>query len=242
MLNYCSKHTSLCYQKELNLTQLTKYIPMKNDFNAFSFITADDHSMITKSLSFILQDLYSNAEIFQINNIAGIIRILNTTKVDLLLLDISFPDGDTLSIIPTLKKIQPDLKILIFSGHEEDIYALRYINAGANGYLSKLSKEEEIKGAITEILNSGKYFSRNLQDKIMDNYIFNRPSNLLEQLSNRELEIARLLTEGYGNTEICNELNLQKSTVSTYKTRVFEKLEIQNIPDLIRLFDLYSHG
>lgn len=213
-----------------------------NEFNKFRFITADDHSMITKSLSFILKDMYSTAEIFQINNIAGIIKILNTTEIHLLLLDISFPDGDTLKIIPTLKKIQPELKILIFSGHEEDIYAMRYINAGANGYLSKLSNEDEIKNAISEVLNTGKYFSRNLQDKIMDNYIFNKPSNLLEQLSNRELEIARLLTEGYGNTEICNELNLQKSTVSTYKTRIFEKLEINSVPDLIRLFDLYNHG
>lgn len=213
-----------------------------NEFNKFRFITADDHSMITKSLSFILKDMYSTAEIFQINNIAGIIKILNTTEIHLLLLDISFPDGDTLKIIPTLKKIQPELKILIFSGHEEDIYAMRYINAGANGYLSKLSTEDEIKNAISEVLNTGKYFSRNLQDKIMDNYIFNKPSNLLEQLSNRELEIARLLTEGYGNTEICNELNLQKSTVSTYKTRIFEKLEINSVPDLIRLFDLYNHG
>lgn len=213
-----------------------------NEFNKFRFITADDHSMITKSLSFILKDMHSTAEIFQVNNIAGIIKILNTTEIHLLLLDISFPDGDTLKIIPTLKKIQPELKILIFSGHEEDIYAMRYINAGANGYLSKLSDEDEIKNAISEVLNTGKYFSRNLQDKIMDNYIFNKPSNLLEQLSNRELEIARLLTEGYGNTEICNELNLQKSTVSTYKTRIFEKLEINSVPDLIRLFDLYNHG
>ncbi len=215
---------------------------MRNEFNKFRFITADDHSMITKSLAFILKDLYSNAEIFQINNIAGIIRTMNTNEIHLLLLDISFPDGDTLKIIPTLKDIQPDLKILVFSGHEEDIYAMRYINAGANGYLSKLSNEEEIKNAIREVLNTGKYFSKNLQDKILDNYIFNKPSNLLEQLSNRELEIARLLTEGYGNTEICNELHLQKSTVSTYKTRIFEKLEINSVPDLIRLFDLYNYG
>lgn len=213
---------------------------MKNEFNKFRFITADDHSMITKSLAFILKDMYSNADVFQIHNIAGIIRKLNSAEIHLLLLDISFPDGDTLQIIPTLKKIRPDLKILIFSGHEEDIYAMRYINAGANGYLSKLSSEEEIKSAIGEVLNTGKYFSRNMQDKIMNNYIFNKPSNLLEQLSNRELEIARLLTEGYGNTEICKELNLQKSTVSTYKTRIFEKLEINSVPDLIRLFDLYN--
>lgn len=215
---------------------------MENEFNKFSFITADDHSIITLSLAFILNDLYRKAEVHQINNLSGVIKTLHAGRIDLLLLDISFPDGDTLNMIPTLKKLQPDLKILIFSGHEEDIYAMRYINAGANGYLSKLNSEDEIKKAIREVMNFGKYFSKNIQDKIMDNYIFKKPSNLLEQLSNRELEIARLLTEGYGNTEICIALDLQKSTVSTYKNRIFEKLEIDSISDLIRLFDLYNNG
>ncbi len=213
---------------------------MENKFSKFRFVTADDHRIITKSLACILGDLYHNAEIYQINNIAGIVKVLNGTKIDLLLLDISFPDGDTLKIIPTLKNIQPDLKILIFSGHDEEVYAMRYMKANVNGYLSKLSSEEEIKNAISEVLNTGKYFSKKIRDKIMDNYMLRKPSNLLEQLSNREFEIARLITEGYGNTEICMVLDLQKTTVSTYKNRIFEKLEVSSLADLIKLFNLYG--
>jgi len=213
---------------------------MKNNFKKFSFITADDHSIITSSMSFILKDLYADSAIHQVNSISGIFKILNEVKIDLMLLDISFPDGDTLNIIPNLRKLQPDLKILIFSGHDEDVYAMRYLNAKVNGYLSKLSNEEQIKNAIVEIMNTGKYFSEKVREKIMDHYILRKPSNILQQLSNREFEIARLITEGYGNTEICNALDLQKSTVSTYKNRIFEKLEINNLPDLIKLFNLYE--
>lgn len=215
---------------------------MESNFKKYTFITADDHRMITKSVSFILKDLYNDAEVYQINNIADVIKLLNRTAVNLLILDISFPDGNTLSVIPTLKKIQPDLKILIFSGHEEDIYAIRYINAGVNGYISKLSTEEEIKNAISKVINFGKYLSENIQDKITDSYILKKPFNPLEQLSNRELEIAQLIVNGYGNTEICAALDLQKSTVSTYKNRIFEKLQVENFSDLIQLFHLYKEN
>ena len=138
---------------------------MENNFNKFSFITADDHSVVTKSLSFILKDLYKDPIVFQIENISDIIKVLNDNTVHLLLLDVAFPDGNSLGIIPTLKKMQPDLKILIFSGYDEEIYAIRYINAGANGFLSKISSEEEIKNAITAVMNSGKYLSKIFKKK-----------------------------------------------------------------------------
>ena len=212
---------------------------MENNFNKFSFITADDHSVVTQSLSFILKDLYKDPIVFQIENISDIIKVLNANPIHLLLLDVAFPDGNSLGIIPTLKKMQPELKILIFSGYDEEIYAIRYINAGANGFLSKISSEEEIKNAITAVMNSGKYLSKNIQEKIMDSYILKKPANPLEQLSNRELEVAKLMVDGYGNTEICEALNIQKTTVSTYKTRIFEKTGIDNLSYLIQLFNLY---
>lgn len=213
---------------------------MENKLKKFTFIAADDHSVVTKSLSFIMKDIYPNATIHQINNLSDVVEKLHTTPVDLLMLDVTFPDGNSLAVIPTIKKIQPDLKILIFSGHDEDIYAMRYLQAGVNGYLHKLSTEDEIKAAISDVITFGSFFSRNIQEKITNNFIFKKPQNPLEQLSNRELEIARLMTEGYGNIEICVALDLQKSTVSTYKNRIFEKLQIEHISDLIHVFNLYK--
>jgi len=213
---------------------------MEDKFNNFRFITADDHGIITRSLSLILKDLYPHSEVYQIYKITEVVDLLKETKIDLLILDISFQDGDSLRAITTLKKIQPKLKILIYSGHDEDIYAIRCINAGANGYLSKLSSFEETQKAILAIMNSDRYFSENIQGKINDSFIFNKPVNPIENLSSREFEIAKLIAEGYGNTEICMLLDLQKSTVSTYKNRVFEKLEIKNLSDLIKIFNVYN--
>jgi DNA-binding NarL/FixJ family response regulator len=210
-----------------------------NTTKKYNFISADDHSIVTQGMSFILKDLYNGATVYQIESFSEIIKVLNSTTIDLLILDINFPDGSSLNLLPTLKKIQPDLKILIFSGYDEDIYAVRYLSAGANGYLSKLSSEEEIKHAIKTVMTFGKYTSKNIQDKIMDSYILKKPSNPLEQLSNREIEIAKFLVEGKSNIDICKSLSIKKTTVSTYKNRIFEKLSIDTLSGLIQIFQLY---
>lgn len=210
-----------------------------NTTKKYNFISADDHSVVTQGISFILKDLYNGATVYQIESFSEIIKVLNSTTIDLLILDINFPDGSSLNLLPTLKKIQPDLKILIFSGYDEDIYAVRYLSAGANGYLNKLSSEEEIKHAIKTVMTSGKYTSKNIQDKIMDSYILKKPSNPLEQLSNREIEIAKFLVDGRSNIDISKSLNIKKTTVSTYKNRIFEKLSIDTLSGLIQIFQLY---
>lgn len=210
-----------------------------NTTKKYNFISADNHSVVTQGMSFILKDLYNGATVYQIESFSEIIKVLNSTTIDLLILDINFPDGSSLNLLPTLKKIQPDLKILIFSGYDEDIYAVRYLSAGANGYLSKLSSEEEIKHAIKTVMTFGKYTSKNIQDKIMDSYILKKPSNPLEQLSNREIEIAKFLVEGKSNIDICKSLSIKKTTVSTYKNRIFEKLSIDTLSGLIQIFQLY---
>ena len=210
-----------------------------NTTKKYNFISADDHSIVTQGMSFILKDLYNGATVYQIESFSEIIKVLNSTTIDLLILDINFPDGSSLNLLPTLKKIQPDLKILIFSGYDEDIYAVRYLSAGANGYLKKLSSEEEIKHAIKTVMTSGKYTSKNIQDKIMDSYILKKPSNPLEQLSNREIEIAKFLVDGRSNIDISKSLNIKKTTVSTYKNRIFEKLSIDTLSGLIQIFQLY---
>lgn len=209
----------------------------KRQGKKINVITADDHSIITKSMAFIVKELYKDAVVYQLTTIEEVTEVLQSTAIDLLVLDISFPDGNPLNILPSLKKNYPGLKILIFSGHEEEHYALRCINAGANGYLSKLSTEAEIQNAICEVMDSGKYVSKNIQEKILKNYFLKKPINPMDRLTNREFEIAKLLASGYSNMEISNHLNLKGSTVSTYRNRVFEKLEIDSVADLIQLLD-----
>lgn len=211
---------------------------MKNKLNV---LAADDHRVITKAVSFIVKDIYKDTVVFELNKLEEVLQKIKSTQIDLLIMDVSFPEGNSLALITTIKALQPTIKILIFSGLDEDIYAVRCINAGANGFLSKVSTVEEIKNAINEVLDKKKYLSKIVQDKIMDNYIFNKPLNPLDQLTNRELEIVQLILEGFKSTEIAKSLNLQKSTISTYKNRIFEKLGIDNIPDLIKKYNLYQN-
>lgn len=213
---------------------------MEKAANTLTFITADDHSIVTKSLAFILKDLYANAVIYEVHNLADVVKKASKEHIDLILLDVSFPDGDSHTIIGTLKNFLPNVMILIFSGQDEELYAPNYLKLGANGYVHKLSNEDQIKTAITAVMTKGKYFSEKLQEKIAHNYLSNKPENPFEQLSTRELEITRLMIEGLGNLEICTILNLQKSTVSTYKNRIFEKLAVNNLADLIKLYGLHN--
>lgn len=210
--------------------------------NNYSFLIADDHSVVRNGVSLIVKELFLNASIHKAGNFKEIFDVLKEVKVDLLILDINFPEGNSINILSEIKTLQPDIKILIFSVYDENIYAMRYLNAGASGYLNKEISEDEIKYAINTIISSGRYITQNIKDRILDFYISKKPVNPLDLLSNREIEVAQLLIKGYGNLEILELLNIKKTTVSTYKNRIFEKLEIDNLADLIKFFQLYYDG
>jgi DNA-binding NarL/FixJ family response regulator len=205
-----------------------------------TFLIADDHSIVRQGITLVIKELFFNTKIHHAGSFKETFKTLREIKIDLLILDINFPDGNSLTILSEIKALQPDLKILIFSAYDEDIYALRYLNAGASGYLNKGCSEDEMKQALRSMMVSGKYITQNIKDRILDSYISKKPINPLEQLSNREVEVARLLIKGYGNMEIAELLNVKKSTVSTFKNRIFEKLEIDNLADLIDFFQLYN--
>lgn len=209
---------------------------------SYCFLIADDHSIVRNGLALVIKSTFDNVVLYQAANFDEIKNQVVEIKIDLLILDINFPEGNTLSILPQLKTLQPNMKILIFTSYDEDVYALRYIKAGADGYLSKLCSPEEIQLAITRIMTEGKYMSSILNTKIIDSFMLKTTDNPLEKLSERELEIATLLVKGFGNLEISNELNLKATTVSTYKARIFEKLEVTNLPALIQKFELYKEA
>lgn len=212
---------------------------MKNN-QIINFLVADDHTVVRQGLSMIIKEMYANATVFQVENFASIIEVLKREPINVLILDINFPDGNSIAIIPEIKKIRPELKIMIFSAFDESVHALRFFNAGANGYLNKLSEEEEIKSAISALVTEGKYISSVTKEKILNSYLLGKKINPIEHLSGREIEIARLLVKGYGNLEISNALTIQKTTVSTYKKRIFEKLQIDNLAALIELFTFFN--
>ncbi|CAA9200435.1 response regulator [Flavobacterium collinsii] len=204
-----------------------------------SFLIADDHSVVRQGVSLLIKELFLNAIIYQSGTLKDTSKVLKDTKIDLLILDINFPDGNSLSIITEAKKMQPGIKILMFTVSDENIYAMKYLNVGAAGFLNKGSTEEEMKQALKNIILSGEYISQNIKDRILDSYILKKAINPLEQLSCREIEITKLLVKGYNTLEISELLHIKKTTVSTFKSRIFEKLEIDKLSTLIELFQFY---
>lgn len=207
----------------------------------YNILIADDHSVVRQGVSLILKYSLPNINIVQADTVNKVLAEMAGTTFDLIILDINLPGGYNVTMIEKIRTIDPEVKIMMFSAFEEEVYALRYLNSGANGYLNKLGSDEEIVEAVKKVLTTGKYISETLKDKLINDMLNNvSQANPLEKLSNRELEISRLLINGYGNLEIANHLNIQMSTVSTYKSRIFEKLDIKSVVTLAEIFKLYE--
>jgi len=200
-------------------------------------LIADDHSVVRQGVSLMLRDAFADVEIEQADSFYETLVAVKEDAFDLLLLDINLPGGNNASMIGDIKDINKDVSILMFSAYDEDHYALRYMQAGASGYINKLSSEEKIIEAINTVLDGNIYFSESLKsgNHTVDN------NNPLDVLSNRELEITRLLIKGEGNLEIANQLKIGMSTVSTYKSRIFEKLGVTNVVTLAEKYWLYTN-
>ncbi len=140
-------------------------------------------------------------------------------------------------MIEEIRNIQEDVKILIFSVYEEETHACPYIIAGANGYLNKLSDKKKLCSAIDSILKTGNYLTPDIIKELVKASTNKESINPLDKLSKREREISELLVHGDGNIEIANKLSIQLTTVSTHKNKIFNKLNIKNIVELISLFN-----
>lgn len=205
----------------------------------YRILIVDDHLVVRTGVTIILQNEIDNLTISYASNFPETLKILQDTSFDLIILDINIPGGKNTEMISDIKSLHSDVKILMFSAHEEEFYALRYIHAGADGYLNKLSSEDKIVEAVKSIMNFGKYLTNEIIDKLNDSSLLKDTFNPFDKLSKREIEIVKLLVKGDGNLEISNYLGIQMSTVSTYKNRVFEKLKINNLVELIEKYNLH---
>jgi DNA-binding NarL/FixJ family response regulator len=207
-----------------------------------AFLLADDHSLIRQGMDFLLEEIGFEGEIFQAANLQQTLEFIKKNPINIAIIDAHFPDGNSLTILPEIKKIKPEIKILIFTGIDENTHALKYINAGANGFLSKLSEEEVLKKALLKMINEGEYISTVTQTLLLNSLRNPNLINPLLQLSERELEIAEMYAKGLGNLEIANQLNIKQNTVSTLKKRIFDKLKIENIVELISIINDHQLG
>ncbi|WP_278352996.1 response regulator [Chryseobacterium gleum] len=205
-------------------------------------VVADDHGIVRMGLIQTIKRLMPAAIISEVEDYKSLYKLILNEKPDLAIMDVNMPNGTVQEAIDYIKVHQPELKILIFSSQDEELYGMRYLKMGAGGYLSKLSSTEVIETALTSMLNKGRYVSDNIKDAIFLESLTGAAKNSpLEALSDRELQIANKLAEGLPLKEISNLLNLHSSTISTYKNRLFEKLKIRSIPELVEILRLYNH-
>ncbi|MCB0443366.1 MAG: response regulator transcription factor [Flavobacterium sp.] len=214
---------------------------MNNDIvmQAWRFIIADDHMVVRQGMAMLVKEIFPNAIIWQAENFTRVRELLKRENIDVLILDVSFPEGNSLSLLAEVRQNQPDCKIMIFSALEEEVHALHFYNAGVQAYINKLSDEEQIRKALVAVVSDGRYLSQLSKELLFQSYAEKKVMNPIRHLSERELEVARLMVKGFGNLEISNALQLQKTTISTYKKRIYEKLQIEHLAALIELFTHY---
>ncbi|MBS1227120.1 MAG: two component transcriptional regulator, LuxR family [Proteobacteria bacterium] len=206
----------------------------------FRVLLADDHAIIRDGLKQILADTDDLAVAGEAANGIELMQQVRDHDWDVLVLDISMPGRSGLELIHMIKDEKPDLPILVFSMHHEEQYAVRALQAGAQGYLTKESDGELLVAAIRRVARGGVYLS----DKVAELMVRGirpagetLPHNLL---SDREYQVFNLLVAGRGLTEIGTELSLSVKTISTHKTHILQKMNLATTADLIRY--AVAHG
>ncbi|HZJ36795.1 MAG TPA: response regulator transcription factor [Gillisia sp.] len=197
-------------------------------------LIADDHAILRKGLIEILHESFPTMEYFEASNSIEALQITRKEILDLILLDISMPGRNGLE---TLKQIRADgilTPILILSVQPEDQYAIRVLKAGASGFLNKDSAPEELINAVNLILKGRKYISLNIVDKLAQSLSHPLDKPLYEILSDRELQVLKFIASGKTVSEIGREISLTVNTISTYRARILDKLNLKNNAELTR--------
>ncbi len=197
-------------------------------------LIADDHVVVRQGLKQILGGTPELLVAGEATNGQEVLDKVRAEAWDVVVLDISMPDRSGLDILKQLRSERPELPVLVLSMHSEDQYAMRVLKAGANGYLTKDSAADELVKAIRKVVRGGTFVSEFLAEKLA--FELGADSSRLphEALSDREFQVLRQIAAGKSVTEIAAQLCLSVKTVSTYRTRMLEKMNLGTNVELFR--------
>lgn len=199
-----------------------------------TILIADDHSLIREGFKKILSREDDLSVVGEAGNAADIMEFLRKNLCDIIVLDISMPGKTGLDILSDIRIQFPNVKVLILSMHSEERYALRALKGGALGYLSKDSAPGELITAIRKIHDGRMYVSEAVAEQLAYNIGGNKREKLPhEDLSDREFQVMQMLAGGRSISDISERLSISNSTVSTYRQRILEKLNLKNTSELI---------
>jgi two-component system invasion response regulator UvrY len=196
-------------------------------------LIADDHAIVRKGLIELLQEAFPAVEVFEAVNSQQAIDIISKQDLDVILLDISMPGRNGIETLKQIRSQGIKAPILMLSMHPEDQYAIRALKAGASGFINKESATEELLTAVHRILGGKKYITASVAEKLADvGEQGTKPAH--EFLSDREMQVLQKIASGETVSEIADELSLSVNTISTYRTRLLEKLALNNNAELTR--------
>ncbi|WP_283150001.1 response regulator [Silvimonas soli] len=205
---------------------------MVNSTNKRRILLVDDHGIVRSGM----RSLIELEDDLEVTGEAGsgmeALQLIRKQDFDIVLLDISMPDKNGVDTLRDMQRIKPELSVLILSGYAEELYALNLIRSGCRGYLSKDADPAEIIKAIRTICNGRRYVSVELADLLANELIKPSDKRMHETLSEREFQVFYKLASGKSPTDIANELFLSVKTVSTYRARVLEKMNLKTNADL----------
>ena len=197
-------------------------------------VIADDHPVVRHGLRQILSADPGIEVVGEAKDGIEARRVLRTVEWDVAVLDYSMPGHNGLEILTEMKRDFPKRPVLILSMHPEELHATRVLKAGAAGYLNKESAGDQLTAAVRKVMAGGKYVSAALAEKLAFDLTQESGKPLHESLSDREYRVMWLLASGKQATEIAKELFLSPSTVSTYRARILEKLQLSNNAEIVQ--------
>lgn len=181
----------------------------------------------------ILADHFKNATFGEARNAhEALTKVWGKEKWDVVVLDVTMPGRSGLEVLKEIKRSKPKLPVLVVSMHPEDQFAVRILKAGASGYLTKESAGEELVGAIKKVMGGGKYVSPSLAERMASYLAIDVQKAPHERLSDREFLVLRMIASGKPVSEIAKELSLSVATISTYRARLLEKMDMKNNAEL----------
>ena len=197
-------------------------------------LITDDHPIVRRGVRELLEEEQLCSEICEVRTGEEALEAVRRQPWDLMILDIALPDKHGLEVLKEAKLLQPSLPVLMLSLYPEKEFAMRAIKAGASGYLTKQSAPSELLAAVMRVLQGGRYITAALAEQMASVIETGVDGSLHARLSDRELQVLRLLGQGKSVSVIAEELRLSVKTISTYRARILEKLSCESTGELIR--------
>ena len=197
-------------------------------------LIADDHAIVRRGLKILLLEEYPSAEIGEVSDAESLIREVIRKTWDVVICDISMPGRSGLDALSQIKQIAPKLPVLIMSMHPEDQYALRVLKTGAAGYLGKETIHDDIVKAIQTVQLGKKFITPAIAEKLAHAIETDATTQLHDKLSDREFDVFKMIASGKSVSEIAVQFSLSVTTVSTYRSRILDKMDMKSNADLTR--------